>query len=119
VSHSVFTGRVVEPGEPTFLREDTDGAVALAEEERDTCPSCGYPKVWCRDPNHQFGVFEAREEQCHATFALETRKAAVRESRDAPTQAAVQTTARFRDGKAPDLYAGLEVEDGQDAGRYT
>jgi hypothetical protein len=109
VSHSVFTGRVVEPGEPAFLPEDTDGAIALAEEERDTCPSCGMLKVWCRDPANQFATFEANEEQCHATFAVAAHRQAVREQRDEATSAAVQTSAAFRSGKKPDLMAGLDL----------
>lgn len=105
----MFTGRVLEPGEPEFLPQDTDGAIALAEEERDTCPSCGLLKVWCRDPANQFGTFEAHEEQCHVTWTLATHRAAVSDKRDDATRAAVQVAARFKDGKQPDLTAGLDL----------
>jgi hypothetical protein len=109
VPHSVFTGRVVEPGEPAFLAEDTDGAVALAEEERDTCPSCGMPKVWCRDPANQF-AFEALEEQCHVTYRLAERRASW-ENRPEVQRAATQLSARFRKGHEPDIGAGLVLDD--------
>ena len=108
----MFTGRPTPPpGEPLFLDADTDAAVALAEEEADTCPSCGLPKVWCRDPDYQF-AFEAEEEQCHATYALAAHRAAVDEKRDDATRTAVQMAARFRKTVEPDLLAGLGLGDG-------
>lgn len=108
----MFTGRVVEQGEPLFLVEDTDGAIALAQEERDTCPSCGFPKVWCSDPANQFDAFEAHERQCHATYALAIHREVVNEGRDAATRDAVQIRARFRPGKQPDIYQGLDLPAG-------
>ena len=105
----MFTGRVVEPGEPLFLAEDTDGAVALAEEERDTCPSCGFLKVWCRDPEHQFS-FDAVESVCWPTYRMSLRRNAQDfDARDEATKRATQLSARFREGKRPDLLAGLEL----------
>lgn len=97
----------MKSGEPEFLAEDTDGAIALEEEERDTCPSCGMPKVWCRDPANQF-AFEAFGEQCHVTYVLEAHRGA---SNDDATQTAIQTGARFREGFEPDLKAGLDLSD--------
>lgn len=105
----MFTGRVVEPGAPLFLAEDTDGAIALEEEERDTCQSCGMPKVWCRDSGNQFAVFEVREEQCHATYALAAHRAQVSEGRDETARQAVQMWTRFAEGKEPDFAAGLDL----------
>src|SRR5690242_9938431 len=98
-----------QAGEPLFLQDDTAGAIALAEEERDTCPSCGLPKAWCRDPANQFGVFEPREEQCHVTYALTAYRNGVNESRDDVTRSAVQMWAGFAKGKEPDLTAGLDL----------
>lgn len=61
------------PGEPLWLQEDTDGALALHEEERaeaaEKCPLCGLPKSVCRDAGNQFR-FRASAERCHATNAL-------------------------------------------------
>jgi len=106
----VFTGRVVGPGEPEFLRDDTLGALALAEEERDACPSCGYPKAWCRDPANQFGAFEPHEDWCWATYRLaDHRKAKVEQMGDSQREA-LQLTARFREGREPDFDAGLGLE---------
>jgi len=99
----------MQPGEPEFLPEDTDLLVALAEEERDTCPQCGYPKVWCRDPANQF-AFQAVEEQCHATYALVAYRLGVDKERDAPARAAAQTYTRFYKGREPDLLAGLDLD---------
>jgi len=113
----VFTGRPTPaPGEPLFTKEDTAGALALAEEERDTCPSCGYLKVWCRDPANQFGAFDVDEEFCWATYRL----ADYRKSKDyGESQAAsVQLAVRFREGREPDIEAGLDLvsQDGQPDG---
>ena len=102
----------MEPGEPEFLPADTDGAIALEEEERDTCPSCGLLKVWCRDPDHQFS-FTVQAEQCQATYALSERRAAVS---DKPNAAALQLSVRFADGKEPDLWAGLDLGEPGDDG---
>lgn len=102
-----------------FTEEDTAYAIALAEEERDACPKCGGPKVWCRDPANQFGVFQVHEEQCHATYALATHRNAVNEARDEATRDSVQMWAGFVKGKEPDIYAGLGLSDedqGQGAG---
>lgn len=119
--HSVFTGRPTPaPGEPLFLDEDTAGALALAEEERDTCPSCGMPKAWCRDPRNQFGVFEPTEEQCHVSYVLATRREAWGDRPDVQ-RAATQLSVRFADGKAPDYEAGLglaEQEQGAEGQQY-
>jgi hypothetical protein len=119
VPHSVFTGRPTPtPGEPLFLEEDTAAALALAEEERDTCPSCGLPKAWCRDPKAQFGAFEAHEDTCFATYALAVHRKGVDEKRSDETRVATQTSVRFAAGREPDIEAGLELDaldDGRDA----
>lgn len=99
-----------QPGEPLFTIEDTEYAIALAEEERDTCPSCGMPKVWCRDPANQF-AFVPHEEQCHATYALAAHRKNVDENRSDESRAAVQMSARFLAGREPDLGAGLDLAD--------
>jgi hypothetical protein len=113
VSHSVFTGRIVGPGEPQFLAEDTDGALALAEEEADTCGQCGMLRIWCRDPEHQFS-FDADESVCWPTWRLaRQRNTDDFKGYDDATQSAVQLSARFRKGHEPDLMAGLDLGDGQ------
>lgn len=107
----MFTGRIVQPGEPEFLAEDTDGALALAEEERATCPSCGLLKAWCREPANQF-AFEVHEEQCHASYAVEAHKESVNGGRSAATRVATRISARLREDVEPDLLAGLPLESG-------
>ena len=108
---SILLGRPwPAPGEPLFTTEDTDYAIALAEEERDTCPACGMPKAWCRDPVNQFG-FEPAEAFCWATYRLADHRAARFEAMSESQRAAVQLSARFRDGVEPDLEAGLDLGD--------
>jgi hypothetical protein len=107
----VFTGRVVEPGEPEFLPQDTDGALALAEEEAATCPSCGMLMVWCRDPEHQF-AFEPAESVCWPTYRLAAHQASGDFKKyDDATRAAIHVAARFREGKEPDPVADLGLLD--------
>ncbi len=97
------------PGEPLFLEDDTAAAVALAEEERDACPSCGWPKAWCRDKANQF-AFDAHEEMCWPTWRLAQRRDSGEwKSKHPATQAATMLSARFRQGHEPDVGAGLEL----------
>lgn len=108
---SILLGRPMpQPGEPLFTDEDTAYAMALAEEEAATCPSCGLLKAVCRDPEFQF-AFEVHEEQCHATKALADHqlKSEWTKKHEA-TRAATQLSARFREGKQPALEVGLELE---------
>ena len=110
--HSIFTGRPTPaPGEALFLEEDTAAAVALAEEERDTCPSCGMPKAWCRNPANQFGAFAVVEEACHATYALAAHRKQIDKDRADESRAATQMSVRFAEGRQPDIEAGLELGD--------
>jgi len=105
----VFTGRVIEPGDPQFLPEDTNAALALAEEEADTCPQCGMLKIWCRDPDNQF-AFDATEDVCWTTYRIGLRQASADfKGYDDATRSAVQIAARFREGHEPDLTAGLDL----------
>jgi hypothetical protein len=111
VPHSVFTGRVIGDGEPQFLAEDTDAALALAEEEADTCGQCGMLRIWCSDPANQF-AFDAEERVCWPTYRRELRLSLLRsEGRDEATARATQVGALFREGHEPDPTAGLELGD--------
>jgi hypothetical protein len=85
--------------------------IALAEEERETCPSCGFPKAWCQDPRAQFGAFEAHESTCFATYALAMHRKGVDEKRTDETRVSTQTSIRFAPGREPDLEAGLGLAD--------
>jgi hypothetical protein len=114
---------VRQQGEPEFLPEDTDGAIALGMEERATCPQCGMLKVWCRDAaNHQFS-FEPVTSVCWPSERLETYRNSdgYKKLKDSE-RAATQLSVRFRDGHEPDLLAGLDLaeigdqDDRQDEG---
>lgn len=107
---SVLLGRPLPaPGEPLFTDEDTAYAVALAEEEQATCPSCGLLKVVCRDPAYQF-AFEARQEQCHAMAALAAfQQSPAWTGKHDSTKAATQLSVGFRAGAEAPLDAGLDL----------
>lgn len=103
-------GRVVKPGEPQFLEDDTAAVIALAEEERDTCPSCGYPKAWCRVDNGR-NHFDLREDFCWATYrrVLRTDSGEWKQKHE-PSRAATQLSVRFAKGFVPPLDAGLDFD---------
>lgn len=109
----MFLGRPwPAPGESLFTREDTDWAIALAEEERDTCPACGFPKVWCRDPDGQFPAFEPAEEVCGATHRLVMhQESEAWKAKHDDTRRATQLSVRFRPGHEPRIDAGLDLDD--------
>lgn len=109
--HSVFTGRPwPQPGERLFTDDDTAAAVALAMEERETCPSCGMLKAWCRDPANQF-AFEPVEETCFVTYRLAQHRGGQGwQKKHDDTKVATQVAARFREGYEPDVEAGLELQ---------
>lgn len=94
-----------------FTDEDTAYVIALAEEERDTCPACGMPKAVCRDPAYQLAFVE-HQEQCHASHALARFRASEAwTAKHEDTKAATQVSVRFRDGLSAPLDAGLHLED--------
>jgi hypothetical protein len=64
----VVLGRVVEPGEPLWLPEDLDWAVALLEEEQSTCKGCGHPLERSLDLDAKW---QAELVRCHACAAAE------------------------------------------------
>src|SRR5690606_10072592 len=105
--------RVVGPGEPVFLPEDTDLAVALAEEEADTCGKCGMPKVWCRDPAYSFGAgLDVHEDMCWTTYRVQLRREKLdAEGAHGATRQAMQIRAAFKKGAEPDMGAGLDLPD--------
>lgn len=50
IPHSVFLGRVVGPGDPLWLPDDTDKVLAFRRWERDLCPRCATrEKDWFGD----------------------------------------------------------------------
>jgi hypothetical protein len=111
VPHSVFTGRPLPgPGEPLFLPEDTDLAVALALEERDACPKCGLPKAWCRDNDAGRARFDVAEDFCWATYRVALRQEKqTKEKVPQSTQMATVMRAAIRPGYEPDIQADLPI----------
>jgi hypothetical protein len=68
----VFLGRVVADGEPLWLPEDRDWALALAAVEADTCPECGQPWSEATDIANE-GHYRAELIRCHACTASAQR----------------------------------------------
>jgi hypothetical protein len=105
------------PGEPLFTEDDTAAVIALAEEERDTCPSCGLLKIWCRGAGSQFTDYEVAEETCQATMRLaQFRESDGWKAKHAATQKATQLSVRFREGHEPDVDAGLDLPEHEHPG---
>lgn len=97
-------------GEPLFTEEDTAGAIALGEEERDTCGACGMPRSWCRAPENQ-SSFDVRDETCYATYRVALRREKLEKEGVHPsTRVARQITPRFREGHLPAIDAGLDFD---------
>jgi hypothetical protein len=112
VPHSVFTGRPwPQPGEPLFLPADTEMAVALAEEERDTCPACGLPTAWCRQNEGGRWRFDVDESFCWATYRVASRQNTGKwRSAHEETRQATQLRVKFRPGHEPAMTAGLGID---------
>ncbi len=87
--------------------------MALAAEERDTCPSCGMLKVWCRDAKNGRARFAAVSDFCWATYYMALRHEKLAEEAHPSTKAATQVYAKFREGGEPDPYEGLELGDAE------
>lgn len=87
--------------------------MALAEEERDTCPACGMPKAWCRSEDGEEGVarFDVHEQRCWATYRVALRREALeKDGAHSATRQAMQIAPRFRDGHHPPIDAGLNID---------
>jgi hypothetical protein len=61
-------GRAVQPGEPLWLDEDRDWALALAEVEAGACPDCGQDWEQASDPANE-SRWGAQLARCHACAA--------------------------------------------------
>jgi len=98
-----------KPGEPLFTRDDTDLAIALAEEEADTCRQCGLPIAVCSDPAYQF-AFTGDQRMCWATYGLTQYKGEIDwDNKLEDTRRATNLFVRFRPGHEAPLDAGLDL----------
>lgn len=87
--------------------------IALAEEEKDSCPSCGMPKAWCRTRDAEEGMarFDVAEDRCWATYRIGLRREKhTSEGIHPASREALQLSPRFRDGHMPPLEAGLDLD---------
>lgn len=72
---SILLGRPwPKPGEPLFLPDDTDGALALRLEEDETCTGCGHPMSESMKPGND-DAYGARKLTCFACAAIDRAKA--------------------------------------------
>lgn len=91
---------------------DTAAVLALAEEEADQCRQCGMPKVWCRDNDKGRARFDVDESFCWATYRIGQRQAKQqKEKADQAMQAAYVLSPKFREGREPDMLAGLDIDE--------
>lgn len=66
---SVFLGRPVPAaGEPLWLEEDRNWALALLQVEAEQCPGCGQPWAEASDRENEF-AWRAEIARCHACAA--------------------------------------------------
>jgi hypothetical protein len=69
VPRSIFLGRPwPQPGEPLWLDEDREWALALHYVEQDVCPDCRQPWQEATDPKNE-GAWTAHLVRCHACHA--------------------------------------------------
>lgn len=103
IARSVFLGRVVGPGEPEWLPEDTTAALEWADWKETLCPGCGNPRHESFDPERATH-YEAVPLNCYACAA-----------RDAEQREAVnaKSSNRFGDAAFDGLYVSV-VERGDD-----
>jgi hypothetical protein len=70
VPRSIFLGRPWPvPGEPLWLDEDREWALALQADEALTCHGCGQPRDEASDPVNEFH-YTAEPHRCHACSAI-------------------------------------------------
>lgn len=67
---SIFRGRELPaPGEPLWLDDDRDWALALQAYEADLCHGCGQPLALSTAAANEYG-FTVEHERCHACAAM-------------------------------------------------
>lgn len=70
VPRSIFLGRPAPaPGEPLWLDDDRDWAIALHLVEADTCDGCGQPRSESVLPENEF-AYSVTPIRCHSCAAL-------------------------------------------------
>ena len=98
---SILLGRPwPQPGQPLFLPEDTNWALAHAEYKAQVaaarCHLCGLPKKVCRNPDNQF-AFEAEIERCHATYAMASAQERISRGASDVSMRATTVAARLKE----------------------
>lgn len=73
IPHSEFSGRVIGPGEPRWLPEDIELALAWHREDAQTCKGCGQPWDEATDKNNA-RKYHAHETVCYGCAVIEWRR---------------------------------------------
>ena len=84
----MFLGRVVEPGEPLWLDEDRDYALALHFLDAETCSGCGQSRSESTALENE-GAYSVEPVRCHACAAMSRQ------------------SSKFLDGASSSAAAGL------------
>lgn len=70
IPRSIFLGRPwPSPGEPLWLDEDREWALAAHFNDLDTCGGCGQPLSESRDPANEYG-YTTEPMRCHACASM-------------------------------------------------
>jgi hypothetical protein len=69
IPRSVFLGRVVEPGEPLWLAEDTEWVLAWQAYRDGLCSGCGHPMEESFDPDNA-ERYATHRLRCYACAAV-------------------------------------------------
>lgn len=72
---SVFLGRVVEPGEPVWLLEDTQAAMGFEQWSAAICSGCGlHPLDW---PDERDETWRGQIDMCHGCIEMADTRATI------------------------------------------
>lgn len=99
IPRSVFLGRVVAPGEPLWLEDDTVAALEWIDYLASLCKGCGQPLAECMDEAND-GRYETVPVHC---FACAARDA---ENRDV---AKARRSESYGEGSFDGLYVGVRM----------
>lgn len=75
----MFLGRVVEPGEPLWLEDDTESALAWMQYLGTLCSGCGHPATETMNEADD-GAWEAVPVHCFACAARDAEKRQVQQA---------------------------------------
>jgi hypothetical protein len=88
IPHSVFTGRVVQPGvDPEWTDEDQDKALAWNRVQSSLCPGCRTRRDLWREHDHTDPPYMGQIDQCPGCQMLEQERRNIPEGTEGYTSA--------------------------------